>query len=275
MGTAAEQARLAFLGSVFDLRGRSALVTGAGSGLGAAMAEALARAGAGVLLADVNPATAGAASARLRAEGLAVAHASVDVAEPEQIAAGLDEAERVHGPVDIVFANAGVSSGRGPRYEGGRIEDVRPEVWERTLRVNLGGVFHTLQAAARRMRGRGGRIVVTSSIAGAQAETMVGYPYVAAKAAVTNMVRQAALDLAPDNVLVNAILPGPFKTSIGAPAGSPQREALNADFASTVPLGRVAETSEMRGLALFLASPASSFVTGAAFVIDGGSLAGR
>lgn len=271
----AEQDRLEFLGSVFDLRGRSALVTGAGSGLGAAMAAALARAGAGVVLADVDEAATTSECAALRAEGLAVEAAVVDVGDRAQIEAGLDLAERAHGAVDIVFANAGISGGRGPRY-GGRIEDVPDATWENALRVNLHGVFFTLQATARRMRGRGGRIVVTASLAGVRGDTMVGYPYVASKAAVVNLVRQAALDLADDNVLVNAILPGPFAgTNIGAPADSPEKALLNKDFATTVPLGRVADVDEMRGLALFLASPASSFVTGTAFAIDGGSLAGQ
>jgi len=158
---------------------------------------------------------------------------------------------------------------------GGHIEDVTSEVWDGALRVNLNGVFFTMQEAASRMRSRGGRIVVTASIAGERGDTMVGYPYAASKAAVINLVRQAALDLAEDAVLVNAILPGPFATSIGAPVDSPQKAAMNAQFAQTVPLGRVANTDEMRGIALFLASPASSFVTGTTFAIDGGSLAGR
>ena len=103
---------------------------------------------------------------------------------------------------------------------------------------------------------------------------MIGYPYVAAKAAVINLVRQAALDLADDGVLVNALLPGPFQTNI-ATRDSAEKAVINKEFASTVPLGRVATTDELRGIALFLASPASSFVTGATFTIDGGSLAGR
>jgi NAD(P)-dependent dehydrogenase (short-subunit alcohol dehydrogenase family) len=266
--------RLAFVGDIFDLRGRSAFVTGAGSGIGLAIATALARAGAAVVFGDVNEAQVTAAITPLRAEGLAVSVAVVDVGDKEQIAAALDLAEKTNGPIDIVFANAGISGGKGPMY-GGHIEDVPGDLWNAALRVNLNGVFFTMQEAAGRMRGRGGRIVVTASIAGERGDTMVGYPYAASKAAVINLVRQAALDLALDNVLVNAILPGPFHTSIGAPADSPQKAAMNVQFAATVPLNRVADTDEMRGIALFLASGASSFVTGTTFAIDGGSLAGR
>jgi NAD(P)-dependent dehydrogenase (short-subunit alcohol dehydrogenase family) len=272
--TVNDDTRLAFLGEVFDLRGRSALVTGAGSGIGQAIATALARAGASVAFADINLQQVTAVTDALAAEGLTVTPVVVDVGEKEQIAAALDQAEAAHGPIDVVFANAGISGGKGPLY-GGRIEDVPSEIWDAALRVNLNGVFHTMQAAAGRMRGRGGRIIATASIAGMRGDTMVGYAYAASKAAVINLVRQAALDLADDAVLVNAILPGPFTTSIGAPAGSPQKIAMDKQFAETVPLGRVASTDEMRGIALFLASPASSFVTGETFAIDGGSLAGR
>lgn len=266
--------RTAFLGEVFDLRGRTALVTGAGSGIGESIATALARSGAAVACADVNLEAVQSLCARLRADGLAAVPLVVDVGDRTQVEAVLQDAEAAHGPIDIVFANAGISGGRGPMY-GGRIEDVPPAVWDAALRVNLAGVFFTMQAAAARMRGRGGRIIVTASIAGMRGDTMVGYAYAASKAAVINLVRQAALDLARDDVLVNAILPGPFATSIGSPAGSPAKIAMNGQFARTVPLGRVAHTNEMQGLAIFLASPASSFVTGQAIAVDGGSLAGR
>jgi NAD(P)-dependent dehydrogenase (short-subunit alcohol dehydrogenase family) len=268
-----EADRLSFLGSVFDLRGASALVTGAGSGIGAAIAAALARAGARVVLADVDLAAATDGCERLRAAGATAEPARVDVGDREQVSAGLDLAERTHGPVDVVFANAGISGGRGPLY-GGRIEDVTAQQWDATLRVNLTGVFHTVAETARRMRGRGGRIVVTASIAGLRGDTMVGYPYVASKAAVINLVRQAALDLADDGVLVNAIVPGPFRTNIGT-RDTAVKAVMDKEFATTVPLGRVADTDEMRGVALFLASPAASFVTGTTFTVDGGSLAGR
>ncbi len=264
-----DQQRLEFLGSIFDLRGRTALVTGAGSGIGATIAGALASAGASVVVADLDF-----AAAKTVADKVGAVPAEVDVADVEQLAAAFDLAPA---PVDIVFANAGISGGRGP--DGGQsLGDVPIDVWDRALRTNLTGAFNTMQEAARRMRsrGEGGRIVVTSSIAGMRGDPMVGYPYAASKAAVVNLVRQAAIDLGAENILVNAILPGPFGgTNIGAPAESPGKIALMKKFATTVPLGRVADLDEMRGLALFLASPASSFVTGTTFAIDGGSLAGR
>jgi NAD(P)-dependent dehydrogenase (short-subunit alcohol dehydrogenase family) len=141
------------------------------------------------------------------------------------------------------------------------------------LDVNLTGTFVTMQAAARHMVPRkSGRIVVVASIAGLIAEPNVGYAYAAAKAAVVNLVRQAALELAPHNVLVTGIAPGPFRTNIGG--GRIANPEVAKRFEAMVPLGRIAEPREMKGLALLLASPASSFMTGVTVPIDGGVTAG-
>jgi NAD(P)-dependent dehydrogenase (short-subunit alcohol dehydrogenase family) len=142
------------------------------------------------------------------------------------------------------------------------------------MRVNLNGVFVTMRAAATHMkRQRSGRIIVTSSSAGLKAEPIVGYAYVATKAAVINLVRQAALELAPYNVMVNGICPAAFITNIAG--GLFHRDpAAREKMTSRVPLGRLAAADEIKGLALLLASPASSFITGAMISIDGGATAG-
>jgi NAD(P)-dependent dehydrogenase (short-subunit alcohol dehydrogenase family) len=120
-------------------------------------------------------------------------------------------------------------------------------------------------------RQRSGRIVVVSSIAGIKAEAPVGYAYAATKAAINNLVRQAAMELAPFNVIINAIAPGPFRTNIaGGRISQPEVEAM---FAAMVPLGRIGEPEEIKGLALLLASPAASFLTGTVIPVDGGSTA--
>ncbi len=144
------------------------------------------------------------------------------------------------------------------------------------LGVNLNGVLFTMRSAAAAMRKQGsGRIVVISSIAGLRPEPVVCYGYIASKAAIINVVRQAALELAPHGVLVNAVCPGPFKgTRIGGGATidpDPETEKMWSDM---IPVGRMAEPEELKGLTLYLASPASSFVTGAVHVIDGGALVG-
>jgi NAD(P)-dependent dehydrogenase (short-subunit alcohol dehydrogenase family) len=184
----------------------------------------------------------------------------------------VDAALQRHGALDAVFANAGVSAGRSFLVEEGRLDKVDLDAWNRVLAVNLGGVLSTLKAAARPMKARrSGRIVVTSSIAGLRAEAMSGYAYVASKAAVNNLVRQAALELAPFNVLVNAIAPGPFATGING--GRLKLPEVAERMKAYIPLGRIADPAEIQGLALLLASPASSYITGAVIPIDGGASA--
>ena len=142
------------------------------------------------------------------------------------------------------------------------------------LGVNLNGVLFTMKHAAAVMRRQGaGRIIVTSSNAGLRPESVVCYGYTASKAAIINVVRHAALELAPHGVLVNAICPGPFKgTRIGGGVTENPTPELEQMWSKTVPLGRMAEPDELKGLVLLLASPASSFMTGGAYLIDGGTL---
>jgi NAD(P)-dependent dehydrogenase (short-subunit alcohol dehydrogenase family) len=262
---------------LFDVSGRVAFVTGAASGLGLAMAEVLAENGACVTMADINGDALEPLVDKMRDAGLMVEAALLDVAETDQLRECIDGVMHRQGRLDAVFANAGASSGPGFATEAGRIsgqiDHTSPEVWERVLKVNLTSVFATMQAAAAHMKvQKSGRIIVTSSIAGMRADTLVGYPYAATKAAVINLVRQAARELGPYNVLVNAIAPGAFITNF---AGGRMRDPrAREEFRRVVPLGRVGETAEIKGLALFLASPASSYLTGAVIPIDGGVTAG-
>lgn len=262
---------------LFKVSGQVALVTGAASGLGLAIAEVLAENGACVTMADVDGNTLEAQVRKMQAAGSAVEAAVLDVADTVGLRQGIDALVEKHGRLDAVFANAGISSGPGFATEAGRIsgqiDHTSLATWWRVLDVNLTGVFVTMQAAAAHMKAqRSGRIIVTSSIAGMRAETLVGYPYAATKAALNNLVRQAARELAPYNVLVNAIAPGVFFTNIGG--GRLSDPAAQEEFRRIVPLGRIADAGDIKGLALFLASPASSYVTGAVIPIDGGVTAG-
>ena len=167
-----------------------------------------------------------------------------------------------------------MSGGPNYRTEAGQIANISPELWQRVLDVNLTSVLMTIQAAAVHMKRRkSGRIIVTASIAGLRADPMVGYAYAATKAAVLNVVRQAAMELASFNVLVNAIAPGPFLTNIAGGRLHREPEVVK-EFAGMVPLGRLAQPDEIKGLALYLASPASSYMTGTVIPIDGGASAG-
>ena len=258
---------------MFDVGGQLALVTGAASGLGLAMAEVLLEAGATVVMVDHDAPTLDRATQRLRESGFSAVHNRlVDVSQEEAVDALFDEVAASLGAPDIVFANAGISAGRGFVVETGQLQNVRLDDWQRVLDINLSGVMLTLRAAARLMKPLGrGRIIVTASIAGLRAESLSGYAYVTSKAAVINLVRQAAVELAPHGVLVNAIAPGPFATEIN---GGRLKLPESAERMSTyIPLGRIAAVDEIKGIALLLASSASSYITGAVIPVDGGASA--
>ena len=245
----------------FDVSGLRAVVTGAASGLGLAMAEAMAEGGARVTLADLDGEGLEQAAAGLPGARTAV----VDVADSSAVERLFAEQDGV----DVVFANAGVSREAGVLDERGGLGNLDDDTWRTVLGINLDGVLFTMREAARLMKPQGsGRIIVTASTAGVGTDPFVGYSYSATKAAVIMLVRQAAFELARHGVHVNAIAPGPFRTNIGGGAPPIPDEA----WESIVAIGRMAEPDEIKGVALLLASPASSFMTGAVIPVDGGQL---
>jgi NAD(P)-dependent dehydrogenase (short-subunit alcohol dehydrogenase family) len=248
----------------FDVSGARVVVTGAASGLGLAMAEVMAEGGARVTLADLDADGLASAAERLDARSV-----QLDVSDPEAVRRLFDDVVAEQGGVDVAFANAGISLEPGVLDELGGLENLDVETWRNVLGVNLDGVVFTMREAARHMKKQGsGKIVVTASTAGFGTDPMVGYSYSATKAAVIILVRQAALELAKHGVHVNAIAPGPFRTNIGGDAAPIPPEA----WEEIVAIGRMAEPDELKGVALLLASPASSFMTGAVIPVDGGQL---
>ena len=197
----------------------------------------------------------------------------VDVTdEKSRVQALIDDVVDTEGGVDVVLSEDSVP---GFRVDGGQtLDTVERSDWDEVLGVNLNGVMFTMRSAAGAMKRQGsGRIVVTASNAGLRPEPLVCYGYAASKAAVIHLVRHAALELAPHGVLVNAICPGPFfGTLIGGGVTEHPTEEMKQMWAKLIPLGRMADPEELKGLVVLLASPASSFITGAAHVIDGGSL---
>jgi NAD(P)-dependent dehydrogenase (short-subunit alcohol dehydrogenase family) len=266
----------------FNIAGRSALVTGAASGIGLAYAEAMAEAGAKVTLADIDGDGAEREAARLRSEGAEARAVRVDISDLAQVTAAFDGHVAAYGGLDICFANAGYDAGNGfwtpggGRNPQGRIDRYDPAAWARSIEVNLTGAFHTIREAVRCMRDGGikGSIIATASNAGIINEAIVGIPYMPAKAGVLHLVRHAALELAEFGIRVNAIAPGPFVTNIGDGWVKKNPDA-KASFEKTIPLGKMAETDQIKPLALLLASDASSFMTGAHVVIDGGVVLGN
>jgi NAD(P)-dependent dehydrogenase (short-subunit alcohol dehydrogenase family) len=237
--------------ALFDLSGHVVAVTGAASGLGLAMSEVLAMNGAHVVMADIDRKALDVAAEGLRAAGCKVEMTLTDVSAQGDVAAAFDEIVGRHGRLDCVFANAGVTGGPGFGNPEGEIETASLELWEQSLRVNLSGAFFTMRAAAKHMkRRRSGSIVVTSSVAALRASSLPSYGYHAAKA---------------------GIAPGPFATNIAdGRLRTPEGVVM---FSKTLPMARVADVKEIKGLALLLASPASSFITGANIPIDGGTQA--
>lgn len=263
----AEASRLNYLGDTFDVRDLGIIVTGGGSGLGLRMSTALSRAGANVTLLDRETERIEAAQKELAAQGINVEIATADITDPDDLDAVFAQVASRHG-LHAVFANAGISAGIGPRLKTGRITAIDQERWGQVLDVNLTGAMNTMASAARHMLEGYGRIIVTSSVGGVRADPLVGYAYAASKAGVIGLVRNAALELAHRNILVNAIAPGLFETNIRK--SNPVAEAMTADFQKISALKRSGQLNELEGLAIFLASPASSFVTGAVISIDGG-----
>jgi NAD(P)-dependent dehydrogenase (short-subunit alcohol dehydrogenase family) len=256
---------------LFDVRDARVVVTGAASGLGLAMAEVMADAGARVTLADLEPERLEEETARLAEAGGRVRSFQLDVSDREQVRALIDDVVSEQGGVDVLYANAGISLEPGITDPKGGIAAIETEAWEKVLGVNLNGVVFSMGAAAEVMKKQGsGKIVVTASNAGLKVEPLVGYSYAATKAAVIHVVRQAAVELAPHGVNVNAIAPGPFRTRIGSGDFPDQR--IEGIWADLIPVGRMAETDELKGLVLMLGSPAASFITGAVVLIDGGAM---
>lgn len=264
---------------LFSVTARGAIVTGAGSGLGLAIAEALAENGARVTLLDIDADRVATETRRLEALGHDARGEVVDVSDHAALERAFDSALEAHGRLDIVFANAGIDSGPGfvsgwfganrARNPAGAIESYSDERWNRVIDVNLNGVFATLRAAARRMKPqRSGKLIVTTSVAGYQCEPAIGSAYMAAKAGAAHLMRCVAHELAAYGITVNAIAPGFFVTNIGG--GHAKSPEVQSAMARIMPMHRVGFPEDIEGLALFLASPASAYLTGQQITIDGG-----
>jgi gluconate 5-dehydrogenase len=246
---------------LFRLDGRIALVTGAGSGIGLALARGLAQAGAAVVLNGRNAAKLDAVVARLAAEGLAV-HASIfDVTEPEQVTAAVAAIERDIGAIDILVNNAGIQ--RRNAFQDFALAD-----WRALMRTNIDGAFHVGQAVARCMITRQrGRIINICSVNSELGRAGIA-PYTATKGALKMLTKGMAIDLGPQGINVNGIGPGYFRTELNAALIADEK--FNAWVVGHTPNRRWGEVEELVGAAVFLASDASRFVNGHILYVDGG-----
>ena len=252
------------------LAGRAAMVTGAGRGIGRAIALRLAVEGADVLVAELDPGTGAETARAIEAQGRRARFAATDVARPDAARAAVAAALDAFGRLDVLVNNAGVVRSRP-------LLDVAEADWDRTFAVNARGLFFCLQAAAREMAGRGGGAIINiASIAGRSGRPLLA-DYAASKAAVISITQSAALALASRRVRVNAVCPGVVDTAMWAQIDREWGEAVGArpgevlaGRVAGIPLGRIETPEDVAGLVAFLASDDAAYITGQAINVCGG-----
>jgi gluconate 5-dehydrogenase len=246
---------------LFKLTGRRALITGSSGGIGLALAEGLAKAGASVVLNGRDAGRVAAAAGPLKAQGFDVAEAAFDVTDSKAVEAAVARIEDEIGPIDILINNAGIQRRM-------TLEDFPDETWSELMRTNLDSVFYVAKAVAKRMipRQKGSMINICSVQSELGRPTIA--PYTASKGAVKMLTKGMAIDWGKHGIRVNGLGPGYFATELN--------KALVADekfsgwLCDRTPLGRWGQVDELVGAAVFLASDASSFVSGHVLYVDGG-----
>ncbi len=247
---------------MLDLHGKVAIITGASRGIGEAIATAYAQAGAAVVLTSRKIENVGPVAEQIRAAGGRAIAVAAHAGQQDQIERVVERALAEFGRVDIAVNNAGTNPHFGP------ILTADGSHWDKIFEVNVKGYFFTAKAVAPIMKQQGGgKIINVASIAGINPGPMMGV-YSTSKAAVIMLTKVLAAELGPDNIQVNCIAPGFIKTKFSAALWTnPQLKAM---LEKMTPAGRIAESEEVTGAALYLASDMSSFTTGAVLVVDGG-----
>jgi 3-oxoacyl-[acyl-carrier protein] reductase len=245
-----------------SLQGRSAIVTGGSKGIGRGIAETFAAVGVNVLVTARNEADLEATVSALAGQPGNVSGLSADVSNPEDCRRAVETAVDRHGGLDIVCANAGI-------FPSGRLEELTPDDIEQVIAVNFKGTVFIVQAALPVLTASGrGRVIITSSITG----PITGYPgwshYGASKAAQLGFLRTAAMELAPKQITINAVLPGNIITEGLVEMGQEYMDQM----ASAIPAGRLGSVADIGNAALFFATDEASYITGQTLVVDGGQI---
>lgn len=259
------------LTDMFSLKGKVALVTGGGRGIGKFIATGLAEAGADIILTSRKLKNLEAAAAEISAnQQVRTAAIACDMAKEDSVEAMLKEAMAQFGHIDILVNNAGATWG-APTL------DFPLEKWDQLFNVNVRGVWVLTQKVARIMKEQGGgNIINISSVMafrGSLEEAHPAVPYNSTKAAINLLTMNLAVKLARYNIRVNAIAPGFFHTDMMAYVDKPEFKAIRDAIINEIPLRRIGEMDDIKGAAVFLASPASAFMTGHVMVVDGGQIA--
>lgn len=245
-----------------SLNGRTAIVTGAGSGVGAGIATVLGAEGATVFVADLDGDRATATAASIEQEGGRAIVEVCDVSSDAQVRALVASAVDATGRIDVLASNVGI-------YPVASIEEMTEDLWDRVMAVNAKSAWLLMRAVAPVMRGqRYGRIVVTSSVTGPRTAMAGLAHYAASKAALVGLVRTAALEFAADGVTVNAVLPGTVDTA-GLRASAGGSDFFDVMLPS-IPLGRVATPVDVGWAVRLLASSEAAYITGQELIVDGG-----
>jgi NAD(P)-dependent dehydrogenase (short-subunit alcohol dehydrogenase family) len=248
--------------SLFDVAGKVAIITGASRGIGLAIAARYAQAGMKVVLSSRKQDALDAVAADLRAAGGDVLAVAAHNGDKAALAALVEATVAHYGGVDVLVNNAATNPHFGPLLEAA------DSMWQKTLEVNVLGNFWLTQAVVPQMRARGGgKIINVASVNGLRPGTMQGV-YSATKAAVINLTQTLGMELAAENIQVNAIAPGLIRTKFAEAIWG--NEAMLEMITARTPARRIGDPDEIAGVALFLAAPASNFATGQVFVVDGG-----
>lgn len=250
--------------ALFDLTGRTALITGGGQGIGLAVAEGLAAAGATIVLNGRTPDKLNEAAERLRRTGAIVATAVFDVTDQPAVQAAINTLEAGQTAIDILVNNAGIQRRR-------RLDELAADDWRALMRTNVDAVFYVGQAVARHMIARGrGKVINIASVQSELARSTIA-AYTASKGAVRNLTKGMCADWAPLGLQVNAIAPGYFATPLNRDLH--EDPAFDTWLRQRTPAARWGRLEDLHGVAVFLASSASDFVNGQTLYVDGGMTA--
>ncbi|MEJ2604425.1 MAG: glucose 1-dehydrogenase [Gammaproteobacteria bacterium] len=249
---------------LFEVTGRVAVVTGGNGGIGRSIALGLAAAGSSVAIIGRNPEKNERVLGELRETGRPAMALGLDLSRREEHAGAIRTIEEELGPIDILVNNAGVAS-----ISGGILQET-PEDWDRVMEIQLNATFLLSKIVAGSMKDRdGGKIINIASMYSYFGSAMTP-SYSAAKGAIVQLTKSMAIELAPLGIQVNAIAPGWIETDMTAPVRTEEMQAMNDEILARTPAGRWGKPDDLAGAAIFLASPASDFVTGVTLRVDGG-----